>query len=279
MVCQCCKVNEAQAVKRPLCKRCYRILKREGLLCTYPIISESKDEVLEKYVEKYGASIIDDYKSIITDTSIKLTDIAAKYGFTRERARQLFIVINGFSYTNTKRVKFYQQRIERSVEKLDPFYRSINHRGHNHSIAAQSEAKFYKICLEVGLNIYPKQDGNTFDFTVNGFNVDVKASTHSVATRKIARAQYYRFSLSEKQFSRIDFAACFVAPKETFYIIPKDSITGRFIYIVDREIGNSESIDKYSKYKGAFYLLSEIPKGYGAKRLLTQSVSQSFGFQ
>lgn len=266
MICQCCETNLVESKKRPLCKRCYQKLHKAGLLDTYPLIID-RTAIESKYSEKYGEQIVSDFKAIINNPDIRLNDIAVKYGFTRERARQLFKLINGFSYTNVKKTKAYKQLIQQSIEKIDPIRRAKEHKGHV-GIAAKSEEQFYLICKSLNFDIYPKKNGNVFDFVVNGFNVDVKTATHSYSFWQIG-PRYYHFSMTERQHSGLDFLACHAAPEDDFYIIPKSALSSRSVYIRDKKTGGDQAIDKYEGYKGAFQLMmNNIPDGYSAKRLL-----------
>jgi hypothetical protein len=100
-LCHNCKILEIESVKRPLCKPCYARLHKEGLLYLYPLI---RVPVEERLTVRYGPEIIKDFRKIFSRKS-NLSKIGAKYGVSRERARQWFVELYDFPFSVMKKNK------------------------------------------------------------------------------------------------------------------------------------------------------------------------------
>ena len=58
----------------------------------------------KKLMQRHGNEIINDFNKLKADYKVKLNDIAIKYGFTRERARQIFNKLNPDPYGFYQRI-------------------------------------------------------------------------------------------------------------------------------------------------------------------------------
>ena len=63
-----------------------------------------------RLIEKHGEGIIGDFTRVTKDIDITLASLGRKYGFSRERARQIYRVVNGVEYTEVKRGKSQKRR-------------------------------------------------------------------------------------------------------------------------------------------------------------------------
>ena len=109
MICQHCNTNEATAVRRPLCHKCYSELRKQGLLGNYPLLETPN---FKTYLRaKYGKQIFTDLKQLQLDSNFTLQMMGNKYGFTREYARQIFGKYFGFPYGYSVDEKRYNKRM------------------------------------------------------------------------------------------------------------------------------------------------------------------------
>ena len=109
-LCINCQMNPIFIKKWRLCQTCYMHEYRKGFI-------ESKLtplDISQKLIQKHGSEIINDFALAKSDYNFKLNDIAIKYGFTRERARQIFLKLYQQPYG------FYQDLLynERITDKI-----------------------------------------------------------------------------------------------------------------------------------------------------------------
>ena len=262
--CLMCNEREATNLKRQICAHCYSDLYRYHQL---PAITNEATLSFRKanLIAKHGEAIIDDLNHTANiDSDFTLSDLSAKYGFTREYARQIFFGINGFQFTVIKKVRIAKDR-ERKLkllrspsEKLKRYTEgSLQYNG------AIAEDKAVNICNRLGFSVtINREDGQTIDMVVNGLRCEVKASYRPTKTRN--NGHYYHFGLSKEQLEKVDFILCYVAPKSCFYVIPRSEITSSIIWIPSNSETQLKS--RYNQFKEAWHLLKpeDIRLGQGA---------------
>lgn len=261
--CLCCNDNEIKYIKRALCGSCYRSLFYRGELHYYPV-DESRLTAAH-----YPEEMINDFKSLNPDGTKNLTRLSEKYGFTRERARQLYEKINGFKFTAIKNVRIArtaERKRQLSILKRDPRYKVASYKdGSGPYRGSLAEKKVLDICNALGYEVRPFMDGNgkTIDLVVNGHNVEVKSSYKASFMNKGARTPYYRFRLRDCQ--RIaDFVVCYAAPANNFFVIPNSELPScESLYIPaknrrewDTKYHHFDITNRYYTYLEAWQLLA-----------------------
>jgi hypothetical protein len=232
MICQCCEINDVESKKRPLCKICYRGLHKEGLLDSFPLIDDHGHHTKENLKIKYGESIIADFESLKNDP-ITLLAIGKKYGFTRERARQIYREIFGYPFTvivkkrSAERIARINQEI---INKRNPTNKVIIFKktGPQYK-GAVSEEKVLNICNSLGYVVSAYED-RSIDLVINGYLVDVKSDYCAKCYRR-NKTPLCHFALSQKQLIA-DFVICHMVETERFFIIPRHKFPkGRSVFI------------------------------------------------
>ncbi len=251
MICQCCKINEATAKKRPLCKYCYTELHREGLLNLFPLLDEGFNARLAK---KYGPEIINDLQKI-TENNLRM--IGEKYGFSREYTRQIYEKSMGFKYTvikNHRSSKREEAKKAVSILKKDPRYK-VNNYAPNCSTRRGVEAEkiVFDICASLGYEIKPYCPDNSIDLVINGYLVDIKSCYKPRYTNHCHVTPYDHFKITEKQ-RRCDFIICYSATTNKSYIIPQKAIKGKDLWIPIKKNTNHGASHWYD-YLEAWHLL------------------------
>jgi hypothetical protein len=259
--CLCCNDKEIKYIKRALCENCYRTLYHRGELHYYPL-DENRLTLTH-----YPQEMINDFKSLTPDSATNLTRLSEKYGFTRERARQLYEKINGFKFTAIKNVrvaKAAERRSQLSILKRDPRHKVASYKeGSGIYRGSLAEKKVLDICNALGYEVRPFMDGLTIDLIVNGHNVEIKSSYKASFMSEGSRTPYYRFRLGEGQ--RIaDFVVCYAAPANNFFVIPNSEWPrGESLYIPtknrrewDLKNHHFDITNKYYAYLEAWHLLA-----------------------
>ena len=215
----------------------------------------------KKLTNKYGVQFWNDFKDLETRHFWNLTDLAQKYGFSREYARQIYVFLKGEGYTKSK-VRKTQKRLKN--ENLtcvhDPRHKVAEYKreGHNYK-AVQIEKLFLKECKKRKFQIEIPCN-QTVDIKINDFWVDVKSSFCTRITRPSSLIEYYVYHSKGKQVDIIDFLACYHLFEKTFFIIPAkiikpDSCNVMNIYIAKEKSTYHNAKNRYWKYKGAWHLL------------------------
>ncbi len=213
---------------------------------------------VERLIRKYGEEILQDFINIATDPHLKLVHLAKKYGFTRERARQLFVEVNGIPYTEYRKKKMDKYYGELEAHRIDTDKRAERSVGNNsvHK-GTKTEQILYKECRSRGLNIMPLYD--KVDFKINGKKVEFKSAFRSHSTRDVWRKYYHFTGITDNESKNLQFFIALVVPENVFYIIPKDVIgEARQVCVADNRNPppmRAATNSKYSVYKNAWHLL------------------------
>lgn len=229
MICQCCKKSEADSKRRPVCKTCYTVLHKEGLLNVFPLLQE--DNIREKLAKRYGQNILTDLDNLLANG---LQNFGDKYGFTREYARQLFEKVHGYKYTaikNYRAAKRAESLQAVSALKKDPRYK-VNHYKTESNIGkgASSENKVFEICASLGYEIKPYEN-RIIDLVINDYLVEIKSAYISRHLSDWSKTPHCRFRLLPEQFNA-DFVVCHMVEKNRFFVIPKSEFSKvKTIYI------------------------------------------------
>ena len=233
--CLCCKENQIDIIQRGLCNDCYHYARKTNTLDCYP---KDKRRLI---AAKYSKEVIDDYKALITDTSLTLSSVAMKHGYTRERARQVFELINGFHYTvikNKRLLNNIENKKSVSLGKRNPIYKVNLYKDNTSSRQYKGfvvEKKVLDICNALNYAVGPYTKDNSIDLVVNGFNVEIKSAYKTCLVGKGQLTGSFPFHFSEEQKSA-DFVICYAAPLSKFFIIPKENFpSGRSIYIPEKQ--------------------------------------------
>lgn len=264
-LCLCCQEeNDLYCVKRQLCRPCYFSLRKSNLLNEFPIV---KSRLTTK---KTAPEVFETYSRLLTDSSFTLTEISKIYGYTRERARQIFEKIFGYHDTvgRKKRSAVRHQKIkEMRMQRRDPRYK-LEHWNLSPSCSIEkgitAEKKVLEICELYGYEVKAHNDGS-IDLVINGFKVDVKVAYKTRITSKGGKTPLFHFQYSDVQLLNADFLVCYAEPINKFFIIPQRALTsGRSIYIPEKPImswktclGNvQERRSHWYQYLEAWNLLS-----------------------
>jgi len=223
--------------------------------------------------EKYGTEILTDFDNLLNQNGISMTCISKKYGFTRERARQLFEKINKFHFTviknQRKASRKEQVELKRQLKK-DPRNKVSTYKNGDNNVykAALAEEKVMNICIALGYEIKPFTENRNFDLVVNGFNIDVKSAYYSALLTTKNRTPLFHFQRSESQ-RHADFIICYAEPINKYFVIPGTVFpTGNHLYIPEKPenswtiIGNwkKHSRSKWYDYLEAWHLLKPQPQ-------------------
>ena len=258
-LCVCCKSNPIKYKKWRLCEKCYTRLRNNGTLHnmpTIPIITRRRDSL----TKKYGEDILGDFSGLFKH-DYTLQDIGEKYGFTRERARQIFESIFGFKYTaivNVRKAKHEEVKRER-LSRRDPRAKFKRYKPGLAKKGAKSEVAVFNICAKMGYEIRPYVEGNTIDLIINGYKVEIKSAYTTVKTSKGSITGLYRFRRLPTQ--RIaDYVVCHAVPINKFFVIPSSVISGDHFYIPEKKVmtwRNSKQvrISHWYDYEEAWHLL------------------------
>lgn len=60
----------------------------------------TREEQINRLEAKYGVYFLDDMETLKVNPDCTLQKVAVAYGITRERVRQIFIIVYGEPYTN-----------------------------------------------------------------------------------------------------------------------------------------------------------------------------------
>jgi hypothetical protein len=181
---------------------------------------------------KYGKELLNDIKLVKIKPFMGLTDIASKYGFSRERARQIYTGLSGEKYSLAKKRK--KESVNEEVKSLCSLF-NINYKlaEYNHNSSSYKgvivEKIFYDECQKRNIAIkFP--NSCKVDLIANGYKIEVKS--YQNLFKNADGIRYERFSLTPKQNKEknFDFLACYSKIKKGFYIIPRERIRGCTIY-------------------------------------------------
>jgi len=216
----------------------------------------SKQEKIEGMIGRYGIEILDDFEAVKTLPYSTLSAIGKKHGFSRERARQIYRMVFGKPYTNSRKKKRMNAKEEDTLScRHDPRHKVCEyipdctvHTG------AVYEKEFLEKCESKGFCVRPILK-RTVDLRVNGHLVDVKYCSTPMQTSPYG-PPYYRYHISKNQSKMCDFFACYHPGESAFFIIPNKYLPpkcgGGMIYIQAEPTLKST----YWQYKDAWHLLA-----------------------
>jgi len=262
--CVACEVAPVHVRKWLLCRNCYSKCRKEGYIKDMPIFpkpSRSRDSM----IRKYGQEIVSDFEKLADIHCGSLTTIGEKYGFTRERARQIFEILFGFKYKvfvsnraatlkNRKRAEYIKRKDPR--EKIKRYADGLPKKG------AEGEARVFNICSSLNYEIKAYAEDASIDLVINGFLVDVKTAYKTTVTGRSSRTPLYHFQRSDKQASA-DFFICHAVPINKFFIIPQSQWgKTKHIYIPEKKVmtwegccGKQTRVSRWYQYEDAWGLL------------------------
>lgn len=207
---------------------------------------------IKKLCEKYGEQIMHDFKKIQDGRPYcTLASLGIKYGFSRERARQIFFELVGKGAREIKK-----QPISELTCKHDPRHKLAEFNEHGKQfLGAQKEKLFFDECLKRGFNISTNCK-RTIDFDVNGYKVEVKSRT-GVTFQRGNVTGIVQFNARKNQIEKADFFACWHPVEKCFFIIPQKAIKGRYsIAILEKPSNYRCAKNRYWEFKNAWHLLS-----------------------
>lgn len=124
MICKWCEKKEATHIQRELCGGCYSKFHESGELDE--LFPKNRANLTKK---KVTPEMMEAYTRLINDSSLTLDMVGKEFGYTRERARQVFEIIFGYKYTviKKKREAERKERIRLLVlQKRNPRYKVAN---------------------------------------------------------------------------------------------------------------------------------------------------------
>ncbi len=257
-VCIYCLKKPILIQSRSVCVNCYQKLKRQNLLT--PVSKKIKEEQkIKRMRRKYGNEILRDFEKLNSSPFFNLADIGKKYGFSRERARQIYKQIYNKGYRKTQQKKTKKVKDDAKTVCVHDIRRKIaDYQCTDNPVwkGVIGESRFFEECKSRNLHIkfFCKQ---AIDIMVNGYKVDVKSAFKSSKTTKLGYP-YLRFQLSEVQSKALDFLACFHSGIDEFFIIPKKEFYKKSsIYILEKPAISTRSKNKHWKYLSAWQLLEK----------------------
>lgn len=218
-LCKNCNSNEIKYVKRRLCKSCYGLLYRQGLLDKIPEHVERAYR-LQNIRKKFGVEFLKDIKKINTLQFYGLSSVAEKYGVSREYIRQIHKTIYGKGFVEYERKKKKDRlALGKTVCFNDPRHKVADFKkGSTTYKGAAAEKKLLDRCLSLGLQI-DFSCLKIFDIIINGYKVDVKSSyiNSSMGTKGLINQFFFLITPTQREVC--DFFLCYIAMNDKFYII------------------------------------------------------------
>ena len=254
-----CHKNPVHIKKRGLCRKCYQKFKRDN---KKPPTTQQTINFIYNLTKKYGSRIFRDFEKVRDNPYYKLQDVAAKYGFTRERSRQLYNQIHAEGYT--KRIKIKRQmrkELNTTVCLNHPKRKAADYKkGTKHLNAAIAAKKFMERCEALKFNIEIPCDKKC-DIIINDYNIGVYSAIVPFLPTG-ANIPYYRSVVRQHQLKVCDFFAVYIHSKDFFYIIPNLEKGTKIkkvknFYILSKKSNHHCALNKYHEYKNRFDLLDK----------------------
>lgn len=151
-------------------------------------------------VKKYGQQILEDFDDLFIRQFWNLSDLAKKYGFSRERARQIFKKLYGYGYRLVRTEKILQRKQEYNLCSL---------------YLSPRIALFLIKLVEKQLEI------------TNMSNEKYKINGHFVRFSQPSAVDYGPYNIKHFRIGLVNdnFDFCIVNTADLFYIIPKSEFT------------------------------------------------------
>lgn len=283
--CLCCQESEATFIQRQLCNNCYASLRKSDCLDLFP---KDHDKLIH---HKYSSEVVSAYKELITNNDLTLEDMGKRFGYTRERARQMFELLFGFKYTAIVKQRIASRRQKIATLKLlrrDPRYKVEHYKNINTTYTgkgALAEKKVLDVCDNLSYRVTPYIKDKSIDLVINGFNVEVKSCYKTYLTCPGQKTPSFRFKRRDSQLLA-DFIVCYAEPINKFFIIPgRDFPSYGNLFIPEKIImewkwGKNGTVPQHRKsrwyqYLEAWHLLQpKQPEVVFSRSLAVQSESR-----
>jgi len=248
-LCCTCQDQPIHIKKRGLCSRCYQRWWERTHRRTRK--RTPKEILRSNLVENHGKEILKDFDLLFKKQFWNLTELAKAYGFTRERARQLFKGLYGIPYGQIQKEKTALKQAEMKIWDCvcDPRLKIIDKRDSLVKRGAKAEVLVLEKCEELGYECEYAPKGHVVDFKINGKLVEVKSRNSGSPTRPKG-ATFYCTTLSPRQQKEADFVIFYVQPQNTFYVFPNTN--GRKSFVV-RDSGYTHKYEWLNKYRRNMY--------------------------
>lgn len=225
---------------------------------------QKRDRYSIKLARRHGQAILEDYIALNSKPYWNLTDIAKKYGFTRERARQIYnrLFRTPYIFIKKRKTREKNEQINAMNRACDPRQKVATYNSGTILKGAEVELLAFQKMVELGMNV-EFQRNVSYDMVVNSYKVDIKSARIAQLMRPEGRARYFHFSITPRQLDICEFFICYPVPKGVFYIIPRSRLKSKAIYI--RENDNhqhptmpylTKNNTNYREYKEAWHLLN-----------------------
>jgi len=192
-------------------------------------------QLFDLWKDKYGIDFVSDLFLIRQKPFFGITDLAKKYGMTKQYVSQLFTKMFKIKYEVYEKEK--QNRIKQDIEsmgcKCDPRQafefqllddRKIKTTQHKQLFA---QVKFIEECEKRNIKYeIIKRDKFPNHFLVNNYRISI---TYLNPSKKFYQIQLYRFKRNEDS-GTIDYFIAYLADENNFAIIPNDNFKGLVIY-------------------------------------------------
>lgn len=254
MLCIKCNKKKIHIQKRKLCESCYHKARRKRELL--PLSKKSKRAIKKTLSKKYGSKIITDFNNLNKKQFWNLSNISKKFGFTRERARQIYIILYDAPYSPTMIAKT-KKRNDYMGCTNDPRYKVAEYKKGNNPVwkSAKTEKMFFDECNKKKINTeFPCK--KEIDIKSNGYFVDIKSAFSPKHFSPNNKIKYFHFGISKIQKNNCDFLACYHGKEKKFFIIPKKEFKNvTSIYISETPSTYHNAKNRYWEYKDAWHLL------------------------
>jgi len=258
-----CEANPIWIKKWNLCKKCYERSLRTGVIVANsdPFPGYKLDRFKKSLAKRYSQSIFKDFDYIKNVPLQTLARIGVKYGFSRERARQIFHELYGYNlgHTGPKKTKIIEkEKADSKCLMNDPRRKVADYVNYPCSVSkgVKYEKLFYTECEKRGHDIDIICD-SAVDIKINGLYVDVKSSIKIFNPNRSIEYGYHHYNISSKQRKLCDFIACWHGSEAKFFIIPISAILSNVFYIRAVKSDHCTAKNLYWEYRDAWNLLTQ----------------------
>ena len=185
----------------------------------------------------YGVGAVNAFKRMIEDKNTSLADVARHFGFSREYARQAYMKIYGYPYTETHKRKLFERKrrryLCRKISEEDEFVREVKRK-----------------IESLGLPADVSRNSQKYRILVNGYALVLK---RAMRTRSICGRKYFHFYIAAYANEDYDFLICCCRNglEVSYYVIPRSVLPKSDISIPPKAGGNH----RYALYREAWHLL------------------------
>lgn len=214
-------------------------------------------------IDTCGREFLDDLEKCRTNPFWCLSDVARKYGISRERVRQLHKRIYKEPYNPRRRSLTKEKNTDLSCSN-DP-RNKVNSfpSGSQQEQGAQAEKEFLRRCEAKGLSVEIPCDSSV-DLIVNGKLVDVKTSNRAKKALPGNKICYLHYGMKGRQINKADFFACYHPIEDSFFIVPNIEWKGRtkpqHIYISNQKSTYFNAKNRHWEYQDRYDLLESQPQ-------------------